>query len=564
MKVITTIIAILIMSSSLSSQEPGLYIKKDTWFDTLVASREKLAGQLDKSGTKEKSYQIWRRIQRDFSDVDTLLEMTMDNGERIWEKEWPVSNYKVLARRYAKAVRNVLSYMPSDTSSENFAAKIDKLVDKVDTIEQLNEVRKIYYEAYRAMEQAVLDEADENIRKYRMGKLIVRTEPNAKVKIEQLRHDFLFGAALNEQMWASKKDFETYKRWYNDFEWMNDIKQYEFIKTNRVKYQKLIKDNFNYAVHENAAKWFNVEPQRGEIHWTLAERMSRWCTENDIKMRGHCIIWGQKKNIPPWQENIDKSELRRHVERRCKGTVNWFAGIIDEWDLNNEMLHSRWYREQLGDEIVGDMFRWAKQANPDVVLTLNDYNILNNKYRSELDKYLRQIKNFLDKGYPVGGINCQGHSWYGETNIGFVKYALDELGKFKLGLKISEYMTDNQGQNPDYAAAMLAKHLRLFFGHPAVEAIVFGGFWEGFHLSPAGSLWKKDFSPEHAARIYRSLVFDQWWTKWEGAADSNGLCEVPVFYGRYKVAIDGKEIKVNFPKSEGPEKTIDLKTQKSK
>jgi GH35 family endo-1,4-beta-xylanase len=140
-------------------------------------------------------------------------------------------------------------------------------------------------------------------------------------------------------------------------------------------------------------------------------------------MRGHCVLWDCERFIPQWQKDMTDAELRRVVERRCKEVANWFAGRVDEWDLNNEMLHCRWYRDKLGDEIVGDMCRWFKQANPEATLTLNDFNILNNRYRSRLDDYVAQAQGFMAKGYAFGGINCQGHSWDGVTNIGFIQQA---------------------------------------------------------------------------------------------------------------------------------------------
>jgi len=109
----------------------------------------------------------------------------------------------------------------------------------------------------------------------------------------------------------------------------------------------------------------------------------------------------------------------------------------------------------------------------------------------------------------------------------------------------------------DYAAAMLDKHFRVCFAHPAVEAIIFWGVWEGTHFSPSDALWNIDFSPRPPAVAYRKLVFDEWWTRRQGTADSDGLCRVPVFYGIHRMTVDGRETEVSFPRADGREKTID-------
>lgn len=525
--------------------------KQETWQETLRLRRERLVEETGRGSTDEERRAIWRQVQEDFNTVDALVEMTMDKTERIWDADWR-GDLKELAGRYIKAASQIQRYQKIRTALEQPSPDVE-------TPEQLQWVREFYYTAFRRMEDEILREADENTRKYRMGTLVVKAKPGAKVKVEQTRHDFLFGTSLNDQMWATKADFDDPKVWGDDFDWLNEKWRYEFIEANRERYYQLIKDNFNIGVFQNAAKWFNVEPEEGDIYWTSAERTTKWAMANGLAMRGHCVIWDCERFVPGWQKEMSDAELRRVIERRCKEVANFFAGRVDEWDLNNEMLHCRWYRDRLGDEIVGDMFRWFKEANPEAVLTLNDFRILNNRYRSGLDDYIAQVREFMNNGYAVGGINCQGHSWGGVTNLGFVKDALDKLQRTGLPLKISEYIIDDQGGNKEYAAVMLDKHFRVCFGHPAVEAIIFWGIWEGTHFSPSDALWRKDFSPTPPAVAYRKLVFDEWWTRWEGEADANGESRVPVFYGKHCVSVNGKETAVEFARAEGTEKILEAR-----
>ncbi len=544
-------VAVLVMVQVCFGQN-DYYVRKATWQETLRLSREAMQKAGAQADASRQQRELWRRVQRDFNDVNSLLEMTMEATEKIWEADWQPGDFKELAKRYVEAARETLRYQARPP-------KLEQPSTNIDTPEQLRVLREYYYNAFRLMEDAVLREADTNIKDYRMGTLIIKARPGAKVKVEQTRHDFLFGTSLNDTMWAKKEDFESGRKWLNDFDWLNDKARYEVIEKNHERYYQLIKDNFNIGVFQNAAKWFNVEPtEEGDTYWTSAERTCQWALANGLKMRGHCVIWDCERFVPEWQKGMDDANLRRNIERRCKEVATRFAGRINEWDLNNEMVHCRWYREKLGDEIIGDMFRWFKEANPEATLTLNDFNILNNRYRSDLDRYIAQARDFTTKGYALGGINCQGHSWDGVTNIGFIKEALSKLGRLDVPVKISEYIIDDQGGNKEYAAVMLDKHFRVCFANPAVEAIIFWGVWEGTHFSPSDALWNLDFSPRPPAVAYRKLVFDQWWTRWEGAADANGACRVPVFYGKYKINIDGKEAEVNFPKAEGREKTVEL------
>ena len=52
---------------------------------------------------------------------------------------------------------------------------------------------------------------DESIRRVRMGTLAVTATPGAEVRVEQVRHEFWFGAALASQMFgerSGKRDCE--------------------------------------------------------------------------------------------------------------------------------------------------------------------------------------------------------------------------------------------------------------------------------------------------------------------------------------------------------------------
>ena len=83
-------------------------------------------------------------------------------------------------------------------------------------------------------------DVDEAIRKVRMGTLVVEAAPGAEVRVEQLRHEFWFGAALASQMFGGRANAEE-----------------------AAQYKKVFLENFNAAVTENALKWHAMEPRQG-------------------------------------------------------------------------------------------------------------------------------------------------------------------------------------------------------------------------------------------------------------------------------------------------------------
>lgn len=368
----------------------------------------------------------------------------------------------------------------------------------------------------------VLKEADESIAKIRAGTLVVLTAPNAKVKVTQLRHEFPFGTAIAHQLWGEKASADV-----------------------REKYQQILKENFNHAVHENALKWYHTQRQPGEPNWKDADTVLEWCEKNGISMRGHCIYWGIEKYVNGWLKELDDKALRAELEKRAKDVTARYKGRILEYDLNNEMIHGNYYSKRFGEEITKEMFNWAKASDPNAILYVNDYSILSG---GDGPKYIAHIKKLLEMGTPIGGIGCQGH--FGKSvNASHVKRTLDALAQFNLPIKITEYDVDNPDDKAK--AEALETFYKVCFGHPAVAGVLMWGFWEGAHWRPNAALWKKDFTPTPAAETYRRLLFKDWWTTWEGQADAAGRCEVRAFFGKHAVEAGGKRVEVELKKADG-------------
>ncbi len=360
------------------------------------------------------------------------------------------------------------------------------------------------------------------IRQHRMGELVVKTTPGAQVKIEQLRHEFWFGTAISNSMIQG-----SYRRRMSD--------------ADLAKYKEVLAANFNSAVHENALKWHSCErTATGGFDYSVAEGIYKWAAANDIKMRGHCIFWCTDRHVQDWVKNLDKDALRKVVERRARDVTSRFKGRIEEFDLNNELTFGSFYRRNLGDGIIKDMADWAKQGNPKALLYLNEQGSLASGGRNA-DKYVALIEKTLGQGAPIDGIGCQGH-FANMFDPEKVQSTLDRLAQFDLPIKITEYDFNTSDEQEK------AKHLRDFyticFAHPAVEGILMWGFWEGAHWRPGAALWKRDWSETPAAKAYRDLVFNKWWTSQTGKADAAGIYRIRAFYGKYSVESQGKKRQV--------------------
>jgi GH35 family endo-1,4-beta-xylanase len=319
---------------------------------------------------------------------------------------------------------------------------------------------------------------------------------------------------------------------------------------------KILTENFNYAVHENALKWYDCEKKENVVDYRVADRLWEICRDANIPMRGHCIFWEKDKFIMPWLNKLNNDQLRAAVHRRAIGVTSHFKGRISEFDLNNEMINGEFFRRRLGYGIVNEMAYMAKAGNPDAVLFVNDYGVLvEGGYNAA--SYITQIENLLANGVPIGGIGCQAHTITSDKNDStgmaattpeHVQKTLDRLAKFDLPIKITEclFTADNeQGK-----AEELRTFFPIFFAHPSVDAIIMWGFWETGHWQPKTAMWKADWTPTPQAEAYRDLVFNKWWTQTSGKADDAGLFKTRAFFGDYLITSNGEMRKVTLSRKD--------------
>jgi len=372
------------------------------------------------------------------------------------------------------------------------------------------------------------EEADARIKTVRTGDLVIEVRDEdgkpvtgATVSLRQLSHDFWFGTAL-----ASGA------------------------ATIAPRYKETVRSLFNAAVHENALKWYSTERTQGLVNYRDADDWVKWCEENGLRVRGHCIFWENPERNLQWVRDLDRDSLRRAVERRAREVTTRYRGRITEYDVNNEMIQHDFFQSRLGAYIVDDMFRWAKEGDPNATLYLNEYL---GTSASLLPRYEKMIKSLLERRVLVGGIGVQAH--FGEGADRTRPPTMDEwngvlnrLSVFGLPIKITEYSYDTA--NEERKASFLSDFYRLCFSHPAVEGILMWGFWEGAIWRPGAAILNRDFSPRPAAEAYRKLVYDEWWTKAAGRTDVAGKFNTRAFFGRYTVTAttpDGRAANETFP-----------------
>lgn len=379
---------------------------------------------------------------------------------------------------------------------------------------------------------------DTAIRQHRMGTITVTAAPGTTVEVEQLKHEFWFGAALPNQAFDGSMP-----------------------AADAARLKEVFLANFNSAVTENALKWLSMEHTRGTVNYATVDAMLAWTDAHTIPLRGHNIYWGFHHWVQPWLKELDDATLRATLRARGEDIGRRYRGRFAEYDFNNEMIHGNFYADRLGAGITREMADWVTAQDPGTDLYVNDYDILTGK---RLDDYIRHIRELLAAGVPIKGIGVQGHL-HGDTfDPVAVRDALDQLAQFKLPIRVTEFNFPGQRskfyRNPNLAitpaeekakARAIVDYYRLCFAHPAVTGVLMWGFWEGANWIPQSSLYRRDWTPTPAAQAYRDLVYGEWWTKWSGKVGADGRVEIPAFFGTHRVTVAGEATTVVLRQADG-------------
>ena len=377
---------------------------------------------------------------------------------------------------------------------------------------------------------------------HRKATLVIRAAPGAEVQVEQLTHAFPFGTAISRDAFNGR---------------MSEVDRNLYLKT--------LRENFNFAVHENALKWVQSQPGPGRFDYAMADRMWAWCDAYEIGMRGHAVFWAKTHRTPDWAAELDAAALQRAVDERIDSVMQRYRGRIRDFDLNNEMLDGRFFAERLGEDARVQMFQRAHATSPEAVLYLNENGILTGR---RVKAYAELIRSLLDAEAPVGGIGVQGH-FEAEADAATVRAALDHLAEFDLPIWVTEF--DVMSADEGVKARSLEAVYRVAFEHPAVEGVMMWGFWAGRHwlsgehaVPGYTALWDEQWQATPSATAYRRLVFGEWWSRHEVTADASGRVELDVFAGRYRVSVvtgDGpgavRRVEVDLPRP-GVTSTVDL------
>jgi len=391
-------------------------------------------------------------------------------------------------------------------------------------------------------------EADERILQNRTGNMTVTVFdaagnclPDANVRIKMTKHEFLFGGSINGQ------NFMT-----------NATRKRQFV------------DLFNAGVFENYMKW-----RHDENNLQYSEPMLQWMLDNNIRVRGHALIWGAWINLPDLPglpggdapeklsayENMyqdDPEALRMLTLDRINNRVPYWGDRVTEWDVLNEAWSANDVQRILGDNmnnnstleranITDDWFKEVRkisnERNLGLKLFYNDYALINNKGTSSINHrtwFYRFMDGLMARGVPIDGIGCQFYIQDpGTPNTApdpkLTYELLQELEKYNLEIKVTEFGYNESDRSRQ--AENFIDILTAVFSHPMTTSFMIWWPWDNAGNYPNAGYFTSNNTIKPMGEAFAYLVYGKWWTDVSGKSGSDGKIGIRGYLGEYDIIV---------------------------
>jgi GH35 family endo-1,4-beta-xylanase len=414
--------------------------------------------------------------------------------------------------------------------------------------------RKTVLEPFEKKRAYMEDRIQHGIEMNRKGfaKLRFTTPDNQPVKgvhvdVEQKTHDFKYGANLFMlDEFKSPEQNEAYKN--------------------------LFAEAFNIATLP--FYWSDLEPEQGKPRFAkdspkvyrrpAPDLCLEYCEANGIQPKAHCLNYATF--APKWAPP-EVAEEKRLLDKRFRELAERYSQRISDWEVTNETWWGRnrnfpFYNEP---DFVEWSFETAQRYFHTNRLIINDAHCViwdNLHFHGNRSPYYMQIERALAKGARIDAVGMQYHMFFREENEGAetAQYydperifdVLDCYAKLGRPIQITELTIPAYRWTPEdeeLQAEILSNLYRMWFSHPAMEAILYWNLVDGFAYGTVpgdmkagenyyhGGLVRYDFTPKPSYHVLKELFGKTWRTNL--SLDSAAASELPFkgFYGEYELTI---------------------------
>jgi endo-1,4-beta-xylanase len=285
-------------------------------------------------------------------------------------------------------------------------------------------------------------------------------------------------------------------------------------------YAALVREQCRIVVAENAMKWGALRPAAERFDFEQADALVAFAEANRMKIRGHNLAW--HRDNPKWFDRVaTTANARDLLVSHIETVAGRYAGRMHSWDVVNEAIdvgdgradglrNSSWLR-LAGEEYIELAFKTAREADPQALLTYNDYGIEAETHTGEQKRaaVLELLRRMLARRAPVDAVGVQSHisaGGDGRYGAGLMRF-IAEVRELGLQVFITEMDVNDRALATDVAvrdaavAAAYRRYADLVLNDAAVKMVLTWGITDRYTwLNQEGG--RTDGKPE------RPLLFD--------------------------------------------------------
>jgi uncharacterized repeat protein (TIGR02059 family) len=305
---------------------------------------------------------------------------------------------------------------------------------------------------------------------------------------------------------------------------------------------------FNYGTSGNSFKWSGIQPQHTAPDYQAFDNAVNWTQSIGWELRAHTLLWGgynyeDDHALPRWVKDLPTAQaITDTCKMRVIREVTRYKGIVKEYDVMNEPLHATYLSSRVGDSINWNCFKWARSADPDANLFINEYNVEHNW--GDADEYRDLILHVKSMGGPVTGVGIQAHFWEGQRpDVTEFVTQINKIAEAGLPIKLTEF--DNGPLSQEDQAADVVKVMKIAFSHPAINGMVFWALSDRGAWRPESGLFDANHKPKLAADSLLYYTHKLWATNFDTVATGDVATLFEAYYGNYNVEVQfGDTVKV--------------------
>ena len=187
-------------------------------------------------------------------------------------------------------------------------------------------------------------------------------------------------------------------------------------------YTTLLTEQFDLALADNTPNWYftdgGLRPSATEYNFKQMDQVVNFALSNNMDVQAHHYLWGEQKWLPEWLKNgnYTKEQLNELMRDHIMTVGKRYQGKVKEWTVVNEAftraqhlydLRDWWADATGGQEYIDQAFLWAREADPDSTLILNDFN--NESINDTSNAIYEYVKGAKERGIPIDGVGMQMH-----------------------------------------------------------------------------------------------------------------------------------------------------------